>query len=318
MSSSSSMVSLAKEEGKIEIKDEAPEIVRGISPHHSSSSRAASMSPIPAGASPSPPPPDMSSPSSQVPLNESNTVLPSQIQGTLIHHTPRTGLPIAPTGSIQVRASLDMRPGSNMVPVKLVTVSGEGNVRLVRVSPLKPNTGSSPNGSQCSSPSRIAHISNPPSPSSTKVAASKEDGSESLSPSPTTVPSSPLSSSSINPAESLMKSNTVLLKAVGSHFETTRSHSQLNGNDSNSCETELLDSALHRTSGGSVVLENGTNHSLNMEDNLMEQGEPLTTTLHRSTKALPNVINGQSEGTTTPKRQSGARARKGMEQYPTY
>ena len=40
-------------------------------------------------------------------------------------------------GGLQVRPAINVPPGAKMVPVKLVSVSGEGNMRLVRVSPVK-------------------------------------------------------------------------------------------------------------------------------------------------------------------------------------
>ena len=42
-----------------------------------------------------------------------------------------------PVGGTLVRSGLPIRPGSKMVPVKLVTVPGAGNVRMLRVSPVK-------------------------------------------------------------------------------------------------------------------------------------------------------------------------------------
>lgn len=40
-------------------------------------------------------------------------------------------------GGVHVRSTINVPPGAKMVPVKLVSVSGEGNMRLVRVSPVK-------------------------------------------------------------------------------------------------------------------------------------------------------------------------------------
>ena len=62
------------------------------------------------------------------------TAVPDPVKALISRRVPEvSGSPI----SVSVRPALHVPPGARMVPVKLVTVPGAGNVRMLRVSPVK-------------------------------------------------------------------------------------------------------------------------------------------------------------------------------------
>merc|ERR550532_3864468 len=106
-------------------------------------------------------------------------------------------------GNVTVRPAHLVPPGSKMVPVKLVSVSAEGNVRLVRVSPVK-STSAPLNTSVVMTPSTL--------PASASVASSATSAtSEKLATQTVIIKSTSVVSNSLNsgPGITVVNSNQI-------------------------------------------------------------------------------------------------------------
>ena len=105
--------------------------------------------------------------------SENNQVMPDQMQRSSPSPTVMLNGHNGSASNVTVRPAHLVPPGSKMVPVKLVSVSAEGNVRLVRVSPVK-STSAPLNTSVVMTPSTLPASASVASVSSSATSATSE------------------------------------------------------------------------------------------------------------------------------------------------